>query len=100
MKLELNAVTGLLTSTRGEVQNMRNGVGSMMTKLFTLLKSNMFNEKAKEMQVRSPIPLSHMKNSLRPLPHTKESLIALPNMKESPIAIWNADESFISLQNS
>jgi hypothetical protein len=48
MKLELNTVIELLTSTKGEVQNMRNGVGSMMTKLFTFLKSNMFNEKAKE----------------------------------------------------
>ena len=59
MKLQLNAITELLTSMR-EVENMHNGVGSMRTELLTPLKSNMFNKQAKENAGTVPnTPFSH-----------------------------------------
>jgi hypothetical protein len=86
MKLQLNAITELLTSMR-EVENMHNGVGSMRTELLTPLKSNMFNKQAKENAGTVPnTPFSHEE-----LPKTPSAHQAVSNSPPKHEGVPNSD---------
>ncbi len=74
----------------------------MITELLTTLKSYILQEIAKgiaDLQVRSPISISHTKESPIDLLHTKGSTIYLPHTKQSSIALWNTKETPIALWN-